>query len=120
MAELETCKAEGHNYNVGLYHIEAAYEGIRKRLKVVHKGNRKLEGETRDLLVFAKSQGFQQRPTTLLHPQGNGLVGRFIGVLVKTIPTAQADRTDPKQVIKRWFFIFRNTSHPSTGVATLS
>ena len=50
---------------------------------------------------FTKSQGFRHRRTTPLHPEGKGLAERFMGVLVKTIHTAQVDGVDPRQAIKR-------------------
>ena len=69
---------------------------------------------------FARSQGFHHRRTTSLHPEGNGLAEKFMGVLVKTIHTAQVDGVNPKQAVKRQLLNYRNTPHPSTGVAQQS
>ena len=65
---------------------------------------------------FAKKHGFEKRPTTPGHPEGNGLAERFMSVLVKTIRTARAEGQDPRQAVKRRLLNYWNTPHPSTGV----
>ena len=50
---------------------------------------------SKDWSKFSKLQGFQHRFTTPLHPEGNSLAQRFMGVLVKTFLT-QVNRTHLK------------------------
>ena len=40
-----------------------------------------------------------------------------MGVLVKTIHAAQAEKKDPKLEIKKRLMNYRNTPHPATGIA---
>ena len=66
---------------------------------------------------FLMKHGFGSRPVIPAHLEGNGLVERFMGVLVKTIKLAEAENKDPKIEIKRRLMNYRNTPHTSTGVA---
>ena len=66
---------------------------------------------------FSRKHGFGSRPVIPAHLEGNGLVERFMGVLVKTIKLAEAENKDPKIEIKRRLMNYRNTPHPCIGVA---
>ena len=64
---------------------------------------------------YAKQMGFETRPCTPEHPEGNPIAERFMGVLVKVVHTAQAQGLDPKVEVHRRLLNYRNTPHPSTG-----
>ena len=71
--------------------------------------------QSEDWKRFAKEQGFQIRHSTPEHPEGNGLVERFMAVLKKIIHAALVEKKDPKVEIRRRLLNYRNTIHPSTG-----
>ena len=64
---------------------------------------------------YAREQGFESRLCTLEHPEANGIAERIMGVLVKTIHAAKAEKKDPRVEIQRRLMNYRNTPHPSTG-----
>ena len=64
---------------------------------------------------YAKEKGFKINPCTPEHPKSNGLVERFMAVLVKTVHTATAGGKDLHTEVQRRFLNYRNTKHPSTG-----
>ena len=59
---------------------------------VTHDGGAPYNSE--DWRRYAKEQGLESRLCTPEHPEGNGIVERFMGVLVKTIHAAKADGRD--------------------------
>ena len=64
---------------------------------------------------YAKEKGFELNPCTPEHPRANGIVERFMGVLVKTIHTAVATGKDVEIEVQKRLLNYRNTPHPSTG-----
>ena len=64
---------------------------------------------------YAREKGFKLNPCTPEHPKSNGLVERFMGVLVKTVHTAIAGGKDVYTEVQRRLLNYRNTPHPSTG-----
>ena len=59
--------------------------------------------------------GFIRKPCSPEHPEGNGIAERFMGVIVKLVHAAMAEKKDPKLEIERRLMQYRNTPHPSTG-----
>jgi len=66
---------------------------------------------------FGWKWGFQSQPCTLENPKANGIMERFMGVLVKIVHTAVAEGQDPRLEVRRRLLNYRNTPHPSTGKA---
>ena len=66
---------------------------------------------------YAKEKGFKLNPCTPEHPRANGIVERFMGVLVKTVHAAIAAGKDVQTEVQRRLLNYRNTPHPSTGKA---
>ena len=64
---------------------------------------------------YAREKGFELNPCTPEHPRANGIVERFMGVLVKTVHAAIAAGKDVPTEIQRRLLNYRNTPHPSTG-----
>ena len=64
---------------------------------------------------FSKETGFESRPCTPEHPEGNGLAERFMSVLVKTVHAAKAQGKDPQVEVRRRVMNYRNTPHKSTS-----
>jgi hypothetical protein len=64
---------------------------------------------------YAKEKGFKLNPCTPEHPRANGIVERFMGVLVKTVHAAIAAGKDVQTEVQRRLLNYRNTPHPSTG-----
>ena len=64
---------------------------------------------------YAKQVGFSRKPCSPEHPEGNGVAERFMGVIVKLVHAAMAEKKDPKLEIERRLMQYRNTPHPSTG-----
>jgi transposase InsO family protein len=64
---------------------------------------------------YARERGFELRPCTPEHPEGNAIAERFMSVLVKVIHTAVVEGRDPRQEVRRRLLNYRNTPHPSTG-----
>ena len=64
---------------------------------------------------YAKEKGFELNPCTPEHPRANGIVERFMGVLVKTVHSAIAAGKDVQTEVQRRLLNYRNTPHPSTG-----
>ena len=64
---------------------------------------------------YAKEKGFELNPCTPEHPRANGIVERFMGVLVKTVHAAIAAGKDVQTEVQRRLLNYRNTPHPSTG-----
>jgi transposase InsO family protein len=64
---------------------------------------------------FSKETGFESRPCTPEHPEGNGLAERFMSVLVKTVHAAKAQGKDPQVEVRRRVMNYRNTPHKSTN-----
>ena len=72
---------------------------------------------SKDWEVYARQVGFQHKPCSPEHPEGNGVAERFMGVLVKTVHAAVAEKKDPKLELEKRLMQYRNTVHPSTGKA---
>ena len=64
---------------------------------------------------YARECGFQSRPCSPEHPEGNGIAERFMGILVKITHAALAEGLDPKVEVQKRLLNYRNTPHPSTG-----
>ena len=71
--------------------------------------------DSRDWRNYAKQVGFIRKPCSPEHPEGNGIAERFMGVIVKLVHAAMAEKKDPKLEIERRLMQYRNTPHPSTG-----
>ena len=71
--------------------------------------------DSRDWREYAKQVGFIRKPCSPEHPEGNGIAERFMGVIVKLVHAAMAEKKDPKLEIERRLMQYRNTPHPSTG-----
>ena len=71
--------------------------------------------DSRDWRKYAKQVGFIRKPCSPEHPEANGVAERFMGVIVKTVHAAMAEKKDPKVAIERRLARYRNTPHPSTG-----
>ena len=65
--------------------------------------------------AFSRECGFQDKPCSPEHPEGNGVAERFMGKLVKMTHAALAEKLDPKVEIHKMLLNYRNTPHPSTG-----
>ena len=63
---------------------------------------------------YAKKWGFQSKPCTPEHPQGNGLAEKMMASIVKMTHAALAEGKDPKVEVTKWLINYRNTPHPST------
>ena len=64
---------------------------------------------------YAKEKGFELNPCTLEDPRANGIVERFMGVLVKTVHAAIAAGKDVPTEVQRRLQNYSNTPNPSTG-----
>ena len=71
--------------------------------------------DSREWRKYAKQVGFIRKPCSPEHPEGNGVAERFMGVIVKLVHAALAEKKDPKLEIERRLMQYRNTPHPSTG-----
>ena len=71
--------------------------------------------QSRDWRKYAKIVGFQHKPCSPEHPEGNGVAERFMATIVKVVHAAIAEKKDPKIEIDRRLLNYRNTIHPSTG-----
>ena len=71
--------------------------------------------DSREWRKYAKQVGFISKPCSPEHPEGNGIAERFMGVIVKLVHAAMAEKKDPKLEIERRLMQYRNTPHPSTG-----
>merc|ERR1719154_100084 len=56
---------------------------------------------SRDWSRYAKQVGFEHKPCSPEHPEANGIAERFMGVIVKTVHAAMAEKKDPKLEIER-------------------
>ena len=59
--------------------------------------------------------GFIRKPCSPEHTGANGVAERFMGVIVKTVNAARAEKKDPKVPIERRLTRYRNTPHLSIG-----
>ena len=71
--------------------------------------------DSREWRKYAKQVGFIRKPCSPEHPEANGIAERFMGVIVKLVHAAIAEKKDPKLEIERRLMQYRNTPHPSTG-----
>ena len=72
---------------------------------------------SKDWKRYGKEMGFEPIFVSPEHPEGNGVAERFMATLVKTTHAAMAEGKDPKVEVRRRLLNYRNTPHPSTGVA---
>ena len=73
--------------------------------------------QSRDWRRFARKHRFETKMGSPEHPQGNGIVERFMAVIKKTIHAAKSEGKDPKEAVRLRVFNYRNTPHPATGEA---
>ena len=71
--------------------------------------------DSREWRRYARQVGFDRKPCSPEHPEGNGIAERFMGVIVKLVHASIAEKKDPKLEIERRLMQYRNTPHPSTG-----
>ena len=64
---------------------------------------------------YGKECGFENKPCSPEHPEGNGIAERFMATLVKVTHAAMAEGKDPRIEVQRRLLNYRNTIHPSTG-----
>ena len=51
--------------------------------------------DSREWRKYAKQVGFISKPCSPEHPEGNGIAERFMGVIVKLVHAAMAEKKDP-------------------------
>ena len=66
-----------------------------------------------DWKASGRKWGFKTRHCTPENPKANGIVERFMGVLVKIVHAAVAAGQDPKLEVKRRMLNYRDTPHPA-------
>ena len=65
---------------------------------------------------FCENLGIRHRRITPLHPQANGLVERFMGVLGKFLKICWSGNLPWKEYLDNFLRMYRTTSHSTTGI----